>query len=43
MKTKKGSESFEILNKDELNKLRGGSERHYVVLIIDGKYVKIYI
>jgi len=43
MKTKKGAESFEILNQDELAKLKGGDDRHYVILIINGNYVKISI
>ena len=43
MKTKKDTKSFDILNQDELAKLRGGDDRDYVVLIINGCYVKVYI
>jgi len=43
MKTKKDTKSFDILNQDELAQLKGGDDRYYVLVIIDGKYVKIYI
>ncbi len=36
-------EVFEKLNQCELSKIKGGDERDYYYVIIDGKRVKIYI
>ncbi len=43
METKKKSKSFDILNQDELAQLKGGESGDYVLLIINGQYVKIYL
>lgn len=43
MKTKKDTKSFEILKQDELAQTKGGDDRHYVIVIINGVYVKIAI
>ena len=39
----KSIKPFEILGKNELSLLKGGDEREYYYVIIDGERVKIYV
>ena len=43
MKTKKDNKTIEILNQTELASTKGGDDRVYIIVIIDGKEVRIYV
>lgn len=43
MKTRKNYKTIEILNRTELTITKGGKEENYIVVIIDGKEVRIYV
>ncbi|WP_289529554.1 hypothetical protein [Labilibaculum sp. K2S] len=43
MKTKKESKVIKELNRNELALTKGGNERAYIIVIIDGKEVRIYV
>lgn len=43
MKKINSMEVFEKLNQCELSKVKGGDERDYTIVIIDGKPTKVYI
>ncbi|WP_262707813.1 hypothetical protein [Ancylomarina longa] len=43
MRTQKSSKAIEILSRNELTLVKGGEERDYIIVIVDGKKVKIYL
>lgn len=43
MKTDKKHKVIEMLNRNELALTKGGEERDYVIVVIDGEKVKIYV
>ena len=43
MKTKKDSKTIEVLNRNELGHVKGGEDRDYYTVIINGKEVRIYV
>ncbi|WP_180335783.1 hypothetical protein [Labilibaculum filiforme] len=43
MKTKKDSKAMEVLNRNKLGQVKGGEDRDYYTVIIDGKEVRIYV
>ena len=43
MEEKKNTEEFETLNQCELSDIKGGDDREYIVVIVDGEPTKIYL
>jgi bacteriocin-like protein len=43
MEKKKSIEAFENLNQCELSEIKGGDDRDYIVVIIDGVPTKVYL
>jgi formate-dependent phosphoribosylglycinamide formyltransferase (GAR transformylase) len=43
MKIDKINKVIEMLNRDELALVKGGEERDYVIVVIDGVEVRIYV
>ncbi len=43
MKTRKSSKAIEELSRNELTLVKGGENRDYVIVIIDGEEVRIYV
>ncbi|WP_281256414.1 hypothetical protein [Labilibaculum manganireducens] len=43
MKTRKNYKAIEVLNQNELTLVKGGEEGNYIIVIIDGKEVRIYV
>ena len=43
MQTRKSSKAIEELSRNELILVKGGENRDYVIVIIDGEEVRIYV
>ena len=43
MKVDKMSKAIEVLNRDELGLVKGGEDRDYYTVVIDGAEVRIYV
>jgi hypothetical protein len=43
MKTRKKSKAIEVLSRNEWALVKGGEDRDYVIVVIDGKEVRVYV
>lgn len=43
MKIDKKNKAIEVLSQNELALVKGGEERDYVIVVIDGNEVRIYV
>ncbi|WP_262885053.1 hypothetical protein [Labilibaculum euxinus] len=43
MKTRKNYKAIKVMNRNELTLVKGGEDRDYYTVIIDGKEVRIYV